>query len=141
MTQDQDERTEPFDLDDSGSSASLPPSDNEKALAGLSYISQCILPAIMPIVLLLSDESKRSEFVRYHAVHSLALLVVGVVFELLVTIVNTVIGAIIPCLLGLLWVLWLLPAVPLVYYGIKAFQGASPQIPYVTDLLKNNNWL
>ncbi len=142
MSQEQNQtNAEPFGLDDSGSPAVVPPTDNEKALSGLSYLSQCVLPAVMPFVLLLSEESKKSKFVRYHAVHSLALLVVAVAFELVATIVNMVIGAVIPCLLGILWVLWLLPAVPLVYYGIKAFQGDSPEIPWVTDFLKANNWL
>lgn len=127
----------PFGLDQ----PATPPSDNEKMLSGLSYVSQIVLPAILPLVLLLSDEGKRSAFVRHHAVQSLALLVVSIIYEMVVGTVVLVIGAVIPCLLAILWVLFLAPLVPLVYYGYKAFQGETVEMPWLTAFLKQNNWL
>lgn len=117
------------------------PSDNDKVLAGLSYVSQIVLPVILPLVLLLSDEGKRSAFVRHHSVQSLALLVISILYEMVVGTVVLVIGAVVPCLLAILWVLFLVPLVPLVYYGWKAFQGEYVEMPWLTAFLKQNNWL
>jgi uncharacterized membrane protein len=135
--------TEPFAVDEGATSAPAGPglTDNEKALAGLSYVSQLLLPAVMPVVLLLSDESKRSDYVRYHAVQSLGLLVAAVLYELAALIVVLIFAGIAPCLLALLWVLFFVPAVPIIYYGLKAFGGEMVGIPYLTDLLRKNGWL
>lgn len=119
----------------------VPPTENDKMLSGLSYVSQLVLPAVMPIVLLISDEGKRSPFVRHHTVHSLALLVASIAYELVAAIASLIIGAIAPCLWVLLWILFFLPAVPFLYYGVKAFQGQYVDVPYVTDFLRRNNWL
>lgn len=128
----------PFGLDEGGTA---PVSDNERTLAGLAYVSQFLLPAVMPVVLLLSDEGKRSDFVRFHSIHSLALLVVSVVYELLAAIIVLIVGAVFPCLLVLAWTLFFVPAVPLLYYGVKAFRGERKEMPYLTDFLRTNNWL
>ncbi len=118
-----------------------PPSDNDKLLAGLGWVSQIIVPAVMPAILLFTDESKRSPFIKNHAVQSLALMVAAVVYEILAAIVYAIASAVVPCLSCGLWVLFLLPLVPLVYYGLKAFQGQQVEIPYLTQFLRNNRWL
>ncbi len=118
-----------------------PPSDNDKLLAGLSWISQIIVPVVMPAILLFTDESKRSPFIKSHAVQSLGLMAAAVVYEILAVIVYAIASAVAPCLSCALWVLFLLPIVPLVYYGIKAFQGQEVEIPYLTKFIKDNHWL
>ena len=118
-----------------------PPSDNDKLLAGLSWVSQIIVPAVMPAILLFTDESKRSPFIKKHAVQSLALTVAAVAYEIVAAIVFGIATAVIPCASCGLWVLFLLPLVPLVYYGIKAFQGQDVEIPYLSKLLRDNRWL
>jgi len=116
-------------------------SENEKLLAGLSYLSQIFVPAVLPAILLLTDESKRSTFVKHHAIQSLALLVAAVVYEILAAIAYAIGVAVAPCLTCLLWVLFVLPAVPLGYYGVRAFQGKEVEIPYLTKFLRDNHWL
>ena len=118
-----------------------PQSDNDKLLAGLSWVSQIVVPAVMPAILLFTDESKRSPFIKNHAVQSLGLMVAAVVYEILAAIVYAIASAVVPCLSCVLWVLFLLPLVPLVYYGIKAFQGQEVEIPYLSKFLRDNHWL
>jgi len=132
---DPDFAQQPFDLADAHVS------ENEKLLSGLSYLSQMLVPAVFPAILLFTDESKRSTFVKHHAVQSLALLVVAVVYEIVAAIVYAVGVAVAPCLTCLLWVLFVLPVVPLVIYGVRAFQGKQVEIPYVTKFLRDNKWL
>lgn len=135
---------EPFGLDRQESDATPPRpavTDNEKLLSGLSYLSQPFLPGILPIVLLLTDETKRSAFVKHHAVHSLALIIAAVIFEIGAAVIWIVGSAISGGLCCVLWTIFLLPLVPLVYYGIEAFQGKRVDIPYLTKLLKDNSWV
>ena len=62
---------EPFGVDEASSAGGpVGLTENEKLVACLSYASQLILPAVLPIILLLTEEYKRSPFVRHHAVES-----------------------------------------------------------------------
>jgi uncharacterized membrane protein len=125
---------EPFGI---GEPAGAPISDNDKLLAGLSYVSQFLVPLVLPLVLLLGEDSKRSPFIRHHAVQSLALVVAAVAWEVAAVVVNAVAA----CLACILWVLFLAPIVPFIYYGVLAFQGKYVEIPYLTKFLKQNKWL
>jgi len=123
---------QPFSIDETpgtGTGAPAPVSDNDKMLAGLAYL----IPVIISGILLLSEDSKRKPFLRYHAVQSLGLAVVVAAFEALLSVVAAVI-----CLAA---VFYLLPLVPMVYYGIQAFQGKTFEIPYLTAFMKQNHWL
>ncbi|MHB0856899.1 MAG: DUF4870 domain-containing protein [Anaerolineae bacterium] len=120
---------------------STPDTDNDRLMAGLSYLSQAMLPAVLPVILLLNRDTNRRPLVRYHAVHSLALLIATVIYELAVTIVFVILSIVAPCLSLILWLLFLLPALPFLYYAIVAFQGRSPEVPYLTRFLRDNNWL
>jgi uncharacterized membrane protein len=138
--QSQNQAQQPFGIEETPGTGSVPPalpSENDKLLAGLSYISQFILPVILPAILLLSEDTKRNPFVRHHAVQSLALFFAAVVFEIVAVILNAVLFF----LACILWVLFLLPVVPFIYYGILAFQGKYVEIPYLTKFLKQNKWL
>lgn len=115
-----------------------PPDSNDKILAGLSYVSQIVLPAVLPTVLLLTGESKRSPFIRHHAIQSLALLVATILYEILAGIVFVVVGALVPCFACGVWLIFLLPLVPIVYYGWQSFQGQYVDIPWLTRFLKQN---
>jgi uncharacterized membrane protein len=129
---------QPFGIDETP--APVPagaPSENDKLMAGLCYISQFLVPVVLPLILLLSEDSKRNQFLRYHAVTSLGLLGAAVVFEILALVINVVL-VVLACVL---WILFLVPIVPFVYYGIKAFQGQTFEVPYLTKFLKQQNWL
>src|SRR4051812_35943786 len=43
---------------------------DDKLIALLSYVTQIIIPLIMPVIILLSESSKKRPFQRYHAVQS-----------------------------------------------------------------------
>ncbi len=131
MTPSSPSTPEPFGLQ-------TPPDSNDKLLAGLSYWTQVVLPAVLPAVLLLTGESKRSPFIGHHAIQSLALLVATVLYEIAAGIVFVVVSALIPCLACGVWLIFLLPLVPIVYYGWLAFQGQYVEIPYLTRFLKQN---
>ena len=119
-----------------------PVSENEKLLSGLSWVSQLVIPAILPIILLLTDESKRSAFVKHHAVQSLAMFAAAVVYEIAATIVYTILSVISAGILAcILWVIFFVPVIPFVYYGIMAFQGKLVEVPYLGSFLRKNGWL
>lgn len=136
---------EPFGVDEPQGAAQGAPhsatTDNERLLAGLSYLSQIVVPAVLPVVLMLTDEVKKSDFVRFHAVHGLALFVASVIYSLVAVIVFVVLGAIAPALTCLTWILFLAPFAVLIYYGVLAFQGKRTEIPWLTQFLRDNNWL
>ena len=50
-------------------------SSDDRLIALLCYITQILIPVVMPVIVLLSESSKRRSFQRYHAVQSLALSV------------------------------------------------------------------
>lgn len=116
-------------------------SDNEKLLAGLSYISQIILPALLPVILLVSEETRRSPFLRYHAVQNLGLLVATILYYMAAAIVYVAASAMVPCLTCVLWVLFVLPTIATIYFGFMAFRGRYVEIPWLTGFLRENAWL
>ena len=131
---------EPFGLQEAKPSpgGQQPPDSNDKILAGLSYVSQIILPAVLPAILLLTGEGKRSSFIRHHAVQSLGLLVATVLYEILMGILFVVVSALVPCLACGIWIIFLLPLVPAIYYGWLAFQGQYVNIPWLTHFMTKN---
>ena len=115
--------------------------ENERLLGGLCYISQILVPLLMPLVVLLTDEARQSQFLRYHAVHSLALLAVSFVYSLFAGFGTLLMVIVAGCLLCFAWVLFLPPLIMMIYYGWQAFVGRAPVIPWVTETLQNQNLL
>ncbi|MBN1317786.1 MAG: DUF4870 domain-containing protein [Anaerolineales bacterium] len=109
--------------------------DNDKMMALLSYV----ISIIVPLIILLSESSKQRKFQRYHAVHALAtasvLWVVITLASCFVTIITLGYGS---CLA---LPLMLLPYIPMIYYGVQAYQGRYVDIPLVTDFVKNQGWV
>ena len=102
-----------------------PSSDsNAKLMALLAYI----IAPIGGIIILVSDNMKNDPVLRKHAVQSIAYAVVEIVLAIILTV--TVILA---CLA---WV----PYVPLIIWGIQAYQGKEINIPVVTDFCKKQGW-
>jgi len=120
----------------------IPPSDNEKLMGGLSWVSQILVPLVLPLILLFTDESKKSAFVRHHAVQSLGIMVATFIYWIVAAIVYFILTAITAGCLGcVLWVIFFAYLVPLGYYGYLAFKGQYVEIPYLTKFLKDNRWL
>jgi uncharacterized membrane protein len=112
------------------------PNDNDRLMAALSYV----FTVILPLVILLT-EGKNREFQRYHAIQSLGLAAVAVIYEIVINIVVAAIASA-SCFLGcILWVLPLLAWVPFFYFAYQAYQGQYIEIPYLTQFMKQQNWL
>lgn len=121
---------------------------DDRLIAMLSYITQVLIPAVMPIIVLLSESSKQRPFQRYHAVQSLALTIVFVGLGIAAAI-GTAILQIVPVigwLIGLAMVCltpigYLMAVAALLYYGYQAYQGKRFAIPGLTSFLHDQGWL
>lgn len=84
---------------------------------------------IIPIIVLLMEDKKKRPFIRYHAVQSLIMNVVLYVLMIILSI--TVVGAL--CA-PILWLVTLWPA-------YESYQGKYLELPFITDFMKNQNWV
>jgi uncharacterized membrane protein len=123
-------------------------SQDDKLIALLSYVTQIVIPLIMPIIVLLSESSKKRPFQRYHAVQSLALMLLFIAIAAAATI-GTGIIQVIPLIGQLVAVLmlclmpigWIMAVIALLYYGYQAFQGKRFSIPGLTSMLRDQGWI
>ena len=121
---------------------------DDRLIALLCYVTQVLIPLVMPLLVLVSESSKKRPFQRFHAVQSLALALFFIGFGLFIT-VGSMIVAIVP-LIGWLVVgivvclsplLFLMAFLALAYYGYQAYQGKRFAIPGLTSFLQDQNWL
>jgi len=107
-------------------------------MAALAYASQLLIPLLVPIVILVSETSKKRPFQRYHAIHAIAVALViwGVELALMVmasVATATIILALCLCfIVPAMIVLWLLP----LYYALLAYNGKRIRIPGITQFLQ-----
>ncbi len=113
------------------------PSSNDKLMAGLCYI----ITVILPLIVLLSEENKKHEFQRYHAILSLGLVGAAVVYEIIITVLSCVLGAIVPFLACIFSILYIVPIVPFLYYAYQAYTGKYFEIPYLSPFMRQQKWL
>lgn len=117
--------------------------NDDKLLAALAYASQLIIPVLVPVILLISETSKKRPFQRYHAVQALA---AGLAIWALQLGLGTLSGIAAASLIGLLCLCFILPAMivlwllPL-YWGILAYGGKRFRIPGLTQFLHDQGWL
>lgn len=117
--------------------------NDDKLLAAVAYASQLIIPVLVPVILLVSETSKKRSFQRYHAVQSLA---AGLAIWALQLGLGTLAGIAAASLIGLLCLCFILPAMivlwllPL-YYAILAYSGKRFRIPGLTQFLQDQGWL
>jgi uncharacterized membrane protein len=117
--------------------------NDDRVMAALAYISQLIFPLgfVLPVILLISETSKKRPFQRYHAVQSLALGIIIWVLGLIYLMSWATLGWILLlCLCLLLPVgiaLWLLP----LYYAMLAYNGKRFRIRGLTQFLEDQRWL
>lgn len=91
--------------------------DDDKLWALLGYIF-----GLIALIALLMEDKKNRPFVKYHAVHALAI-------ALLVVITSwTICGWAIPWLYGL-------------YLGFQAYKGEWVVVPVITDFVKKQGWV
>lgn len=122
---------------------------DDRLIAMLCYVTQVLIPLVMPAIVLLSASSKKRPFQRFHAIQSLALSSTFIVFGLLM-FVSLAIVAVVPVLGWLVSVLVLTCFMPLLvlmgflalaYYGYQAYQGKRFSIPGLTSFLQDQNWI
>jgi uncharacterized membrane protein len=92
---------------------------DDKLWAALCYIPY--LNPLISIIVLLMEEKKKRQFIKYHAIQS---LVLGVLAYLLTPL----------CGIGLL------VAVYMLYLAYQAYQGKEEKVPVVTDFIRNQGW-
>ncbi|MGQ9903189.1 MAG: hypothetical protein ACUVRU_02385 [Anaerolineae bacterium] len=102
-----------------------PSNSNQKLLGLLAYL----LTPIVGIIILVSENMKSDPVLRKHAVQSIAYGIVTFVISTILTFT-----VVLSCLF---WV----PYVPLIIWGIQAYQGKDVNIPVITDFCKNQNWI
>jgi len=121
---------------------------DDRLIALLCYVTQVLIPLVMPVIVLLSASSKKRPFQRFHAVQSLALSLTFILFGLLMGIGSTIMAlvpvigwlvvSVVFCLSPLLALMGFLA---LAYYGYQAYQGKRFAIPGRTSFLQDQNWI
>jgi uncharacterized protein len=83
---------------------------------------------IIAIVALLMEDKKSRPFIKFHSIQALILAVLnGVISGILATIV-------IGICVGIAVSIYML------YLGIKAYQGETVKVPFLTDFIKQQGW-
>ena len=123
-------------------------SADDRLIALLSYATQVVIPLVMPVIVLLSESSKKRPFQRYHAVQSLALALlfgliaitvgIGSMIAWAVPLIGWLVGILMMCLMPIGWAM---AVVALLYYGYQAYQGKRFAIPGLTSFLRDQGWL
>ena len=108
--------------------------DNDKLMAALSYPFP-----ILAIIILLVADMKGRPFQRYHAVQALGVnvalwVIMTVVWVILWALTFWWLGGVCSATVGVLWLVSL-------YFAYEAYQGKYFEVPYVTEFLRNQNWL
>jgi uncharacterized membrane protein len=123
-------------------------SSDDRLIALLSYGSQIFIPLIMPLIILISESSKKRPFQRYHAVQSLALSLafmgvfaaagMGAAIASFVPFIGWAVGFAAICLTP---ILYMMGVIAMIYYGYQAYQGKRFAIPGLTTFLKDQGWI
>lgn len=117
--------------------------NDDRIMAALAYATQLILPLVVPIIILISETSKRRPFQRYHAIQSIAVAVVITGLELAmfmafsVSLATFILWLCICFIVPAMIALWLIP----LYYAILAYNGKRFRVPGLTQFLEDQRWL
>lgn len=117
--------------------------DDDRTMAALTYASHLIFPLglVLPIIVLISETSKKRPFQRYHAVQALALSAILSTVSFIYAMSWITVGWIAIlclCLVAPLFIaLWLLP----LYYAMLAYNGKRFRIRGLTQFLEDQRWL
>ena len=97
---------------------------DDKLWAALAYI----FSPVIPIIILLLEDKKNRPFLKEHNMQA---LVLGVVLWIINVALSFVIIGICTGLLTFAL---------MIFYGYKAYQGETIEIPVVTNFVKNQGW-
>ncbi|HEY3289275.1 MAG TPA: hypothetical protein VGK87_04020, partial [Anaerolineae bacterium] len=99
---------------------------NAKLMGLLAYI----IAPIGGIIILVSENMKNDPVLKKHAIQGIIAVIVASVIFFLLSAITLGIGA---CLA---WVVY----IPLIIWGIQAYQGKDVNIPVITDFGKKQGW-
>ena len=99
--------------------------DDDKLWALLSWI----FTPLVPIIVLLLEDKKQRQFIKYNAMQA---LVFGVVSWVVSGILSAVI---IGCFV------WLGLLIYQIYLGVQAYNGNWVEVPALTDFIKKQGWI
>lgn len=116
-------------------------SSNDRLFAALSYV----FAPIVPIIVLIMEDTKNKHFPRYHAFQGLGIAAglivayIGLVFvSICASIVSNTLGSLFTCFMSLAW----LAVLGLeIYFAYNAYQGKYFEIPVVTDFMVKQGWI
>ena len=121
---------------------------DDRLIALLAYASQVLVPLVMPLIVLLSESSKKRQFQRYHAVQAMALnllfmvlgmaAILGVLVIQLVPVIGVIVAIMVACLTPVAFLMYI---IAMLYYGFQAYQGKRFAIPGLTSFLRDQGWL
>jgi hypothetical protein len=117
-------------------------SDDDRLMAALAWVSLVILQIpLVSLVLLLSEWNKTRPFQRYHAIASIVFWVAAVIYEMAAGLAFTLLTILSAgCLAICLWVIFFLPHIAALWYALQAYQGRYTQIPFISDLMRDQRW-
>lgn len=84
---------------------------------------------IIAVVALLMEDKRSRPFIRYNAVQSLALAVVGWVLSVALSFIG------IGCVIAIVWLVYI------IILAIQSYQGKWVTVPLLTDFCKNQGWI
>lgn len=118
-------------------------SDSDRLMAMLAWLSMVILQLpIVSIIQLAAESTRERAFQRHHAVMSLLFYVTAIVYEILASVVFTILTAVtLGCGALCLWVIFLVPHALGLYYALRAYNGNRVELPFLTEFAVKQGWL
>jgi len=99
---------------------------DDKLWALLAYLP--FIGWIFAIIDLLMEDKKKRPFIKFHAVQALILAIV--IYVISGVLAAIIIGA---CV-------WIVGIIYMIYLGVKAYQGVTVPVPFLTDFIKKQGW-
>jgi uncharacterized membrane protein len=127
----------------SGASFTPEGTDDDRLMSMLAWLSMVILQLpIVSIIQLLSPSTKDRPFQRHHAVTSLIFYGAAIVYEIVATVVFTILTAVtLGCGAICLWVIFFVPHALGLYYAFQAYGGKRVHLKYLSDWAQRQGWL
>lgn len=128
-----------------GSSATFTPegTDDDRLMSMLAWLSMVILQLpIVSVIQLLSPTLKDRPFQRHHAVTSLVFYAAAIVYEIVASIVFTILTTVtLGCGALCLWVIFFVPHALGLYYAFQAYGGKRVHLKYLSEWAQRQGWL
>jgi uncharacterized membrane protein len=100
---------------------------DDRLWALLAYI----FTPLVPIIILLLEDKKNRPFLKAHNMQALLLGAIEWIINIVLSIISF---GILGCVVGLVFL-----AVN-IYYGVKAYNGETFEIPFLTNFIRQQGW-